>query len=124
MTLPRTVVGTLASPEPVTANGLARPPSDNARGWPGMAFEPSIAQCEFAVRARARPAVILLDDLGGLREHVSRYFKTDFLGGLAVDDEFKFGWELDGEFCRAGALDDLIDVIGGATVLLREVHPI
>ena len=44
----------------------------------------------------------LLDHLGSLREHVSRYVEANFLGDLETDDKLKFGWELDWEFPWVG----------------------
>jgi hypothetical protein len=66
----------------------------------------------------------LLDNLSRLREDWCRDFKANYLGGLEADDELKIGWELDRQFSRIGALEDLVHVICCSAVLISEVDPV
>jgi hypothetical protein len=43
------------------------------------------------------------------------------LGGLQVDRELELGWLLDRQVARLGALQDLVDVAGGAPIHLHGV---
>src|ERR687888_223333 len=56
----------------------------------------------------------LLDDLGGLEQDRLGEGQPEGPGDPEVDDEVEGGGLLDREVGRAGALEDLVDVGGGA----------
>src|SRR5947209_3088596 len=59
------------------------------------------------------------DHLVGLREDGRRYGKAKHFGSLEVDDQIELRGLFHGQASRLGALEDLVDVAHGATVLLR-----
>ena len=46
------------------------------------------------------------------------------LGGLEVDQQFKFVWRLHRQVCRVLALENAINIAGGAPVLVKNVRPV
>src|SRR5260370_40353692 len=60
--------------------------------------------------SRSAANCLLFDHLGGARDEAGRYFMTDCLGGLQVDDEFELGRLFDrdvGRLCTTQHFDDL-----------------
>src|SRR5271155_5321790 len=58
------------------------------------------------------------------REERGGEFKTDSLGGAAVDHELIFRWVLYREVCRLLVLENAIDIRGGATEHIKVVGAI
>src|SRR5690348_8090422 len=69
-------------------------------------------------------STISLNDLIRAGEHRHWHRQTKGLGGLEVDDQLELRWLLDGEVRGLGALEDLVDVRGGATKVVSDVHPV
>ena len=63
----------------------------------------------------------LLDDLIRPRQHRRRDREAERFGGLQVDHELELRGLLDGQVGGLGALEDLVDVDGGAPEQVLEV---
>src|SRR5262245_40536417 len=79
--------------------------------------------------ARSRPEQAqqteqLLDDLVGAGKHRCRQVEAKRLGGFQIDNEFVFGRRLHRQVGRLLALENAIDVAGGAPVLVEEIRSI
>src|SRR5215510_11206545 len=64
------------------------------------------------------------DDLVGAGEHSRWDFEAERLGCFDVYDQFELGRLLHGQVSRFLALEDAIDVAGGASVLVDRIRPI
>src|SRR5262245_31903564 len=70
------------------------------------------------------PAPSSLDHLIRSRQHIGRNCQVNLLGGFEIDDEFKLRCLLYWEVRRFGTFQNLVNVVGGLTVLVLGVHPI
>src|SRR3954452_25103691 len=66
----------------------------------------------------------LLDELGGLEQHVRGDGEAEGLRGLEVDDELKFARLLDGQVSRVGAFEDAVYVIRRTAIERRPRGPV
>ena len=57
----------------------------------------------------------LFDHLVGGRQQGRRHRDAERLGGLEAYNEFKFGWLFDGKIARLGAMQNLVNIVTGAT---------
>src|SRR3954447_2792753 len=97
-----------------TLRGLSGPPprADITRGIMTYAW------CEQETHGTQLTASSF-DHLVGLREDGRRYGKAKHFGSLEVDHQIELRGLLRGQAGRVGALEELIDVAHGATVLIR-----
>jgi hypothetical protein len=63
----------------------------------------------------------LFDHLDGGCEQRRRYFETKCFGSCHVDDEIEFGRLFDRNIAWLRPAQNLVDILGGTTVLAREV---
>jgi hypothetical protein len=63
----------------------------------------------------------LFDDLVGEGEQRGRHVKTERFGGLEIDHRFVLGRRLHRQVGRLLALEDAIDIVGRAAVLIDQV---
>src|SRR5215469_8440783 len=66
----------------------------------------------------------LLDQVVGSGEHRGWHREAECLGRFQVDDQFVFCRRLHRQISRLLALEDAIDVTGGAAVLIDGIWPI
>src|SRR5215475_7067107 len=92
----------------------------NVCQWHEIDLQPTArrVRCHLAMRARS------FDHLNSLREDRGRYLEANFPVGFEANDQLKLGWELDRQFPRICALEDLVDVICCSAVLISEVAAI
>src|SRR5262249_21190401 len=57
-------------------------------------------------------------------EQRGRQFETERLGGRKIDDEIELRGLLDRDVARLRAAQDLVDIIGGASILVRDAWSI
>ena len=67
---------------------------------------------------------MLLDDLGGLEQHVLGDGEPEGLGRLEVDDEVELAGLLDGQVSRLGPAEYLHDVAGGVPVQRDKIRSV
>jgi hypothetical protein len=82
-----------------------------------------VTQCQeptYAVQQKA----FLLDKLIGAQQQHFWDRKAERLGGREVYDEIKLGRLLDWDVARLGTAQNLVDIVGGAPELVREVWSI
>ena len=65
--------------------------------------------------------MILLDDLVGEQEDRSWDGQAELAGGLQVDDEVELDRLLDRQVAGLGALQDAVDIVGGAGKVVRHI---
>ena len=63
----------------------------------------------------------LFDHLVGACQHRRRHVKTERFGGLEIDHRFVLGRRLHRQVGRLLALEDAIDIVGRAAVLIDQV---
>src|SRR5262245_60139468 len=104
-----------------------------AISWPTLrspcaATIPNSARCvetpEWHVDAARGPSTPSLDHLVGAGEQCRRNVKADRLGRLQVDDELKFGGQLDRHFGWLLALEDAADVDGRLAILVLKIRSV
>src|SRR3954470_7154199 len=74
----------------------------------------------FGIASRDR----LFNHLVGGVEKLGRYLDPERPGRLEVDHKLQLGWKLNWQVARLAALQDAIDEIGGASVVLRDIDAI
>src|SRR5215471_17704914 len=82
--------------------------------WPGareVSFEPPSRLTSF-------------DHLVGARKHGRRNFEPERLGGLEVDHQFVLGRRLHRKISRLRALEDTVDIAGGASDLRNDIRAV
>src|SRR6266581_4638572 len=64
------------------------------------------------------------DHLVGAGEQRRRYLQPNCSRGLEIDHEFELCGLLNGQVSRLGALQNLVDVRRGTSVLVRQIRPV
>src|SRR5215471_967536 len=74
--------------------------------------------------APARRGAVSLDRLVGAGDQCRRHFKAECPGRLQVDNEFVLGRRLHREVGGLLALEDAVDVLSSAAVLVDKIRPV
>ena len=85
-------------------------------------FETSTAS--EAAASNCSKTTLLLDHLVGAGKQCRRHIEPERLRRGEVDDEVKLGRRLHRQVSRLLALEDAIDVIGRAPVLIGQIRPV
>lgn len=79
----------------------------------------------------AAPVQLMVGRHSGSLDYLSRAQQdrlgdgnAEYFRGFQVDDEIEFCRLLDRQIARFGAFEDLVDVVGGATVRLWDIHAV
>src|SRR5262249_49432619 len=81
------------------------------------------ALCQFQTHA-VQQILCLFDYFVGELLELQRHFESERLGGFHVDAQHELGRELDGQFRRFGAFQNLVDEVGRAAVVLKIVDSV
>src|SRR5688572_20024537 len=114
----------------MASHGRTAPPSTTATPPVARTWRRAPTRCRGSWRrwasgsAGRRVMRRLLDDLGGLEQHVVGEGEAKRLGGLEVDYEVEAHRLLDREVSRLGALEDAVDEVRGPTPLVGPVRSI